>query len=279
MSSLTGNNPIVIPIPDPFPDLTEADRADIASFKQNSSLTSSALVLGGTGETGKALIRELLLAEAFDKVVVITRKPVAYDGPNNDKLVNYIISDFEKLDEHAEAFLGHTHVFSCFGTTRAQAGSAERFRRIDHDYVLSMARLACINSKTCRVFSLVSASNANKNSFLLYSQVKGQTEDELASLLVPKENDSKPSITLLIYRPGYLRIPDEGRREPRFFDNVAETIFSFMSSDKPNKFQVHVNVLARSMRRHALRIPASTPSQQGEVIFYDNETICKDGRK
>ena len=32
-------------------------------------------------------------------------------------------------------------VFCCLGTTRADAGSAEAFRKIDHDYVVNSAKM------------------------------------------------------------------------------------------------------------------------------------------
>ncbi|CAF4917761.1 unnamed protein product, partial [Rotaria magnacalcarata] len=61
--------------------------------------------------------------------------------------------DFDKIDDHAEAFGGADVHFSCLGTTRGKSG-AEGFRRVDYDYVVGIARLA--KQQGCKHFHLVS---------------------------------------------------------------------------------------------------------------------------
>uniref|UniRef100_A0A8C6YZN8 Protein HTATIP2 n=1 Tax=Nothoprocta perdicaria TaxID=30464 RepID=A0A8C6YZN8_NOTPE len=79
----------------------------------------SCFVLGATGETGRALLRELLARRLFARVTAIgRRKPALF--PQEE-----VVVDFERLDEHAAAFQGYDVGFCCLGTTRAKAGAGE----------------------------------------------------------------------------------------------------------------------------------------------------------
>lgn len=49
---------------------------------------SRALVLGGTGETGKRVVEQLRINDLISKVVMITRRQVELpDGPGIEKVV------------------------------------------------------------------------------------------------------------------------------------------------------------------------------------------------
>ncbi|ORX72307.1 hypothetical protein DL89DRAFT_321366 [Linderina pennispora] len=100
----------------------------------------SALVLGATGEVGREVVGHLLASGAFEKVTVFVRRPIEYSGPHADRLEQKPI-DFEDTAKMQGDFAGHTHAFSCLGTTRAKSGP-EGFYKIDHDYTMNAAR-AC----------------------------------------------------------------------------------------------------------------------------------------
>ena len=59
-----------------------------------------ALVLGGTGEVGRELVRELVANPAFSRIIMVTRRELQL---NSEKTEQKIV-DFEKLDDHKEAF-------------------------------------------------------------------------------------------------------------------------------------------------------------------------------
>ena len=66
--------------------------------------TKCALVLGGTGESGKRVIDELRVSNLISKIVMVTRREIEVpDGDGKDKVEQKIV-DFDKLDEHKEAF-------------------------------------------------------------------------------------------------------------------------------------------------------------------------------
>ena len=97
-------------------------------------------------------------------------------------------------------------VICTLGTTLAEAGSKEAFRRVDFDYPLLVARLA--RWKGAGAYALNSALGANARSLFFYNRVKGELETALAAV-------DYPSLTFV--RPGLIdgvRIPPrpgEGR--------------------------------------------------------------------
>ncbi|RUS28757.1 hypothetical protein BC938DRAFT_481482 [Jimgerdemannia flammicorona] len=66
----------------------------------------TALVLGGTGAVGMALVRQLLEREVYGHVVTIGRREVEFDGTvPTDRLTQKVIN-FENLEQHRDAFRG-----------------------------------------------------------------------------------------------------------------------------------------------------------------------------
>lgn len=84
-------------------------------------------------------------------------------------------------------------VFCCLGTTIGQAGSQPAFRRVDHAFVLGLARGGLRAGAT--QFLLVSAIGADPESRVFYSRVKGETETAIRKL---------PYQSIQIFRPSLL---------------------------------------------------------------------------
>lgn len=69
------------------------------------------------------------------------------------------------------------------GTTRAAAGSADNFVKIDREYVLAAAKAALTDEKaTMQRLLYCSSAGANSSSFFLYPKSKGLTEEGLGEL-------------------------------------------------------------------------------------------------
>ncbi|KAK9708657.1 hypothetical protein K7432_009504 [Basidiobolus ranarum] len=200
-----------------------------------------ALVLGGTGAVGKSVLSDLLETGIFKTVTSVGRREVPYDGPNKETLVQEVVN-FEKIGESREKFRDQNVVFCSFGTTKAAAGSAEAFVKIDKDYVISTAKiiheenLSKDSPSTSNVhFIYVSSANANKNSWFLYPKTKGEIEEELSKIGFKR---------LSILRPGIL-YTQGGRENPRLFETIAQKISS-MTFEKA--LGASVNTVARAMR-------------------------------
>ncbi|XP_075012688.1 protein HTATIP2 isoform X2 [Calonectris borealis] len=141
-------------------------------------------VLGASGETGRALLRELLARQLFARVTLVGRRRLSL-GEETGAAVEQAVVDFERLSEHAAAFQGHDVGFCCLGTTRAKAGAAG-FVRVDRDYVAQAAELA--RAGGCKHFVLQSSQGANQHSRFLYLRVKPPTSAGLTAVchcLVP----------------------------------------------------------------------------------------------
>lgn len=109
------------------------------------------------------------------------------------------------------------------GTTRAIAGSADEFTKIDKDYVLAAAKAARVEG-TAQVLVYCSSFGASATSSFLYPASKARTEQGLAALGYDRT---------VILRPGYLQVPGgrgAGRRIESWFSGAVMKIPSMVSS-------------------------------------------------
>jgi uncharacterized protein YbjT (DUF2867 family) len=149
----------------------------------------TALVAGATGLVGGELVRQLATHPAYATVQMLTRRVPDTLLPGVEPLV----VDFERPDAYADQ-LTADDVFCALGTTMRKAGSRAAFRRVDHDYVLDIARLA--RARGARHFLLVSSLGANPASRVFYSRVKGEVEAAVQELGYPSLTIVRPSVLL-----------------------------------------------------------------------------------
>lgn len=129
------------------------------------------LVLGGSGLVGQQVLQLALQHSAVGQVCAPTRRPL----PAHAKLLNPMV-DYERLAPDAPWWQADA-VICTLGTTLKLAGSAAAFRHVDHDYVLTAARLAA--AAGCRVFAYNSSLGAAPQARSFYLRVKGETEQHL----------------------------------------------------------------------------------------------------
>lgn len=148
----------------------------------------TAVIIGATGLVGTELVKALSYSQHYDKIFVIARRPVEL----SDKKIELIVLDFADLEK--QKFPEGADYFCALGTTIKQAGSQEAFRKVDHDYVLSFAKVA----KSCNANSLhiVSAMGASLASTNFYSRVKGETEKDVLALGLKKTRIYQPSLLI-----------------------------------------------------------------------------------
>src|SRR5215218_129038 len=149
----------------------------------------TALVLGATGLVGGLCLDLLLEDPAWSRVTVVARRS---SGRTHPRLAE-VVADFERLEEHAEAFAVDA-VFCCLGTTIRKAGSREAFLRVDHDYPVAAARLA--SARGARRFLLVTALGADAGSRVFYNRVKGEVERDVSALPFEGVALLRPSLIL-----------------------------------------------------------------------------------
>ncbi|KAG6329542.1 hypothetical protein ID866_9548, partial [Astraeus odoratus] len=167
----------------------------------------SALLLGATGATGKKLLAELLANSEWNRIGEYGRRVTSPEnlppGQREGRLEQKVI-DFENLDAAGLKGGRWDVVFVTLGTTRAQAGSAAMFEKIDREYVVNACRAAKSDDPTHeqRVVYL-SSGGASASSPFLYPKSKGLTELALARL---GYSDT------IVFRPGLLKGADRPER-------------------------------------------------------------------
>ena len=154
-----------------------------------------AVLIGGSGATGRVLVHELLKSTDFTEVIVLLRRKTFDEQPK----LQQIIVDFNKLQEFEQEIHGDI-AFSCLGTTVKDAGSKEAQWKVDHDLNLQFAALAKKNEIPC--FVLLSAVNADAESKIFYNRMKGSLEQHVKALDFGK---------LIIVQPGGLIRPNTDR--------------------------------------------------------------------
>jgi oxidoreductase len=97
--------------------------------------TKTALILGATGAVGRHLLRELLSSNEWSKVGEYGRRvtPETNLSENDKSKLEQKTIDFEHLDAAGLKDGRWDVVFVTLGTTRAIAGSAEMFEKIDRE--------------------------------------------------------------------------------------------------------------------------------------------------
>ncbi|BGP34586.1 hypothetical protein JCM10296v2_006408 [Rhodotorula toruloides] len=227
------------------------------------------LLLGATGETGKQALAAALSDPRVSHVLTFGRRAPTLDSATPSSKLTHSSLDFDALLKEGAAGGPETtklrdaeadSVLIALGTTRASAGSAEAFERIDREYVLSAARAARREDKPDQRVVYVSSTSANSSAWFLYPRSKGLTEEGLASL-------GYASTT--IFRPGLLVAPG-GRGEHRFAESLAVKTIPHLPFGKSTLW-IGTDTLGRSLVNAAVGSPA--------VKEYAKEEILKDQHK
>jgi len=199
----------------------------------------SALIIGATGAVGRHLLSELLASSEYSQVTEVGRRVTAFQEgqsiPGKDKLVQKVVN-FDKIDQEGLSEANYDAVYITLGTTRAAAGSAVNFEKIDREYVINAAKAAKSQdaSRQQRLLYLSSAGSSPSSPFL-YPKSKGLTEHGLAAL---KYSDT------IIFRPGLLT----QREDPRFAEK-AFGLFTRVASVFGNDYQIPIQHVAKAMTR------------------------------
>ena len=228
----------------------------------NTNTTSSpkinafnAIVVGGTGATGRCLINQLLNNDSCKKVTSIGRRSVN-NNEKHDKLIDIIVESLYDQSSTKDNWTDHDVFFNCIGTTRQRAGSAKEFVDIEFGISNEAAKMA-YQAKIPHA-SLISAKGANHKIWatnwihpLLYMKTMGQKEQTIIS--------NYAFNTVSVFKPGMLiRFPEK----KNFFEKLAES----------NGSGLNVDILASTMMQDAENVLLK--SEKGSKRFYiGNESI------
>ena len=212
-----------------------------------------AIVIGGTGATGKQLINQLIRDKNCELVTSIGRRPVL-DGEKNDKLVDIVVESLFELVSTEKYWKDNDVFFNCIGTTRQRAGGSKEFINIEFGISNEAAKMAA-NAKIPHA-SLISAKGANHKIWakdwihpLLYMKTIGQKEQTIIS------NFSFNSVS--IFKPGMLiRLQGKQTRFEEFIELKG--------------FGLRVDILASAMIHDAERVKLGLVKESPQYFIGNN---------
>ena len=205
----------------------------------------SAFIIGSTGLVGAQLLKIAAESSKFETVNTVSRRPV--DG--GDKVHDVVETDTDKWPEVIrENSKGVRTFFSAFGTTKADAGGAENFKKIDYGINYECAKAA--KEAGIETFVLVSSLGANESSMFFYLKTKGKLENDIIALKFPRT---------IILRPGALL----GKREKsKGMANDLAQKWGNMVKGTPFKFTAYP-ITGEELSKVAVHL-ASEPLTQGD---------------
>ena len=212
-------------------------------------MNRTALLAGATGLVGRHVLQLLLGDDTWSRVVTVGRRSM----PLRDEKLEQRVVDLGALEALRD--LPHVDdIFCCPGTTIKQAGSQAAFRRVDHDFVLGLARAGL--RLGAAQFLLVSAIGADPESRVFYSRVKGEVELAVRRL---------PYRAIQIFRPGLLL----GKRDEfRFGERVAMLVTPLLQPLLMSRLRRYRSIKASDVARAMVRVAREAP-RGPNVYEYD----------
>jgi uncharacterized protein YbjT (DUF2867 family) len=216
---------------------------------------SNAIVLGGTGAVGSALVKELLASPLFSSVRILMRRSTDLfkDLPGSQKLKMQVI-DMKDLEfEAAEWADGCNVAFCTLGVGQPRKVSKEELWKVDVEYVRAFGK-GC-KAAGVEHMSLLSAVYANSRSDNFYLHIKGNSEEALRALKFDQ---------LSLFRPSLL-VTQQMRYGLQ--DRLTQTLFPLLSFVLPSKLhEISVKDLA-----HAMVLNAEMSSHEViEILHYSD---------
>jgi len=226
-----------------------------------------ALMSGTSGLVGMQLLHQLLKNPEYSYVISLGRRKLSL---KHEKLVQLMADmsyvdfmdwqtnltsqslggEYDSLRDIIVENRAEIHAFCALGTTIKQAGSQKKFYTVDHDFVISFAKLT--KKLGAKKFLYISALGADSTSSVYYNKVKGEVEADLKAI----EFDY-----LGLFRPSLLL---GSRHEFRLGEEAAKIItkplvwLSLWKSMRP----IHDYQVAKAMVKTAL----SSNNQLVEII-------------
>ena len=181
------------------------------------------------------MISKLLKNKNITKVISVSRKPL---NLQSSKLEEVIVPDFSHLLNHINELCGDIY-FCALGTTKKDAGSEEKFRKIDYDAIVNFGKIA--KNYHAKSLCVISASMADEKSAVFYNRVKGETEKALINLELNR---------LVLFRPGLL-IGDRAQKRTgeEFALKFIKAVSPILPSAIEKRIATDIETLTRAMLR------------------------------
>ena len=209
-----------------------------------------ALIAGASGLTGSFLLKEILYNKDYSEVEIFSR---THSELFYLKLKERVI-DYNSLDSLPVTPVDH--VFCCLGTTIKKAGSKEAFRKVDFEYVVSLAKYS--ERAGASKFIVISSLGANHLSSNFYLRTKGEMEEAIKSVSIPSIYILQPSLLL------------GNRKEFRFGEIVAQKMMPLIDFIFIGRFRKYKSIKARQVAKAMILL---AKEEKSGVVTFDSSMI------
>jgi uncharacterized protein YbjT (DUF2867 family) len=204
-------------------------------------MRKTAVVFGATGLVGKTLTDLLLFNPDYEAVITPVRQEIPV---KNDKLKQISFADYQEI-QHFKNDLQADDYFCCVGTTIKKAGSQSAFQKVDHDFPVSIAKLA--QELAVKNLVIISSVGADAKSTNFYLRTKGEMEKSVRSIYTGN---------LKFVRPSLIMGDRNEKRVAEKFGVVLMSLLGWMFVGGLKKYKgIEVKNLAHAMIR-ATTLPA-----------------------
>ncbi|WP_298542004.1 NAD-dependent epimerase/dehydratase family protein [uncultured Aquimarina sp.] len=195
-------------------------------------MAKTAIILGATGLTGSILLDSLLDDDRYSKIKLFSRKTV---GISHSKIEEHLINMLQ-LKTVVTDFIGD-EVFCCIGTTNAKTPDKGLYRTIDYGIPVTAAQLCKQNN--IKTFIVISALGADTKSRVFYNRTKGEMEETVLSLEIPKTHILQPSLIS--------GKRDEKRTGEYFFKQLMKVINPLLLGSLKKYRSIHPETIVSAM--------------------------------
>ncbi|WP_446215983.1 NAD-dependent epimerase/dehydratase family protein [Micromonospora sp. IBHARD004] len=138
------------------------------------------VVFGATGMVGQGVLRECLLADDVESVLVVGRTGTGLRHPKLREIIHRDFTDFAPI---ADELAGLDACFYCLGVSAAGLNEAD-YTRVTYDYTLAAARtLAATSPGLTFVYVSGAGTDSSERGRARWARVKGRTENAVLALL------------------------------------------------------------------------------------------------
>jgi hypothetical protein len=180
-----------------------------------------AIITGASGMVGEGVLHESLLHPNVEEVLVIGRRTC---GVTHPKLKEIIHTDFFDLSPVKDQLKGYNACFFCLGVS--SVGMKEKdYHHLTYDLTMHMATiLAELNQDMTFCYVSGSGTDSTEHGKMMWSRVKGQTENDLLKL---------PFKNAYMFRPGFMK-PTKGLHHAHRFYSYINWAYPIFRKLLPN---------------------------------------------
>jgi len=133
------------------------------------------ILFGATGMVGQGVLRECLIDDGVERVLVVGRSSTEQTHPKLRQLVSHDMFDFNAFGGE---FQGYDACFFCLGVSSAGMNEAD-YTRLTFDLTMGWAQVLAAISPA---LTFIYVSGAGTGTKAMWAQVKKRTEDALLAL-------------------------------------------------------------------------------------------------